>query len=88
MSLVNKTIFNAGDKTGTGDSIAAVQLDTRDISLIGDNDLSQSFQFGGDYDGSWRITLTGGGNTQTGTSFNIQVRNNGAWIDKFSASQF
>ena len=88
MSLVNKTIFNAGDKSGTGDSIAAVQLDTRDISLIGDNDLSQSFQFGGDYDGSWRITLTGGGNTQTGTSFNIQVRNNGAWIDKFSASQF
>jgi len=88
MSLVNQTIFDAGSKSGTGDDLAAIILDTRDISTIADNDLSQAFQFGGNYNGSWRILLTGGGNQQSGTSFNIQVRNNGSWVDKFSASQF
>lgn len=87
-SLINTSIFNAGNQTGTSDGLAAIQVDSRDIATIGDEDLSQSFQLGGNYDGSWRIVLTGGGNDPAGTSFNIQVRTGGVWIDKFNATQF
>ena len=87
-SLINTSVFDAGNNTGSNDALAAIQLDTRDIATIADDDLSQSFQLGGNFDGSWRIVLTGGGDDATGTSFNIQVRTNGVWVNKFNATQF
>ena len=88
MSLVNKSIFDAGDKTGTGDDIAAIMMDTRDVSTLATTAYSQAFQLGGNNDGAWRFLLKGGGSASNMTSFNIQVRQGSSWVDKWSLKQY
>jgi hypothetical protein len=87
VSTINKTIFDAGDKTGTGDDITAAQIDTRDLSTLGLSAYSQAFQFGGNYNGSWRMVVSGGDGNQAETKFRIQVRIDGTWVDKMVTKQ-
>jgi hypothetical protein len=87
VSSVNKTVFDAGDKTGTGDGITAAQIDTRDLSSLALTSYSQAFQFGGDYNGSWRMVVSGGNGNQGETKFRIQARIDGSWVDKMVTKQ-
>ena len=63
-------------------------MDTRDISTLATSAYSQAFQLGGNNDGAWRFFLKGGGSAANMTSFNIQVRQGGSWVDKWSLKQY
>jgi len=87
ISSVNKTIFEAGQTVGDGDDLAALQIDSRDLGSISTTSFSQALQFGGEYDGSWRFIISGGGGNQKSTQFHMQVRIDGSWVDKMVTKQ-
>lgn len=66
-----------------------VKIDTTDFSTFSNNDCSKVLQFGGDYDGSWRILvgMKSPGFDPNLTKLIIQVKINGIWITKFDLSQ-
>lgn len=72
--------FNGGDTATTGDDLAAIVLDDRQLTTLSNTTPAMSLQMGGDYDGSWRLCVVGGSNT----SLHFQTRSNGAWISKSS----
>jgi hypothetical protein len=87
VSTINKTVFDAGNTAGSGDNLAAIQIDIRDLKEISTSSLSQALQIGGDFDGSWRVCVSGGSGNQGETKFRIQVRIDGVWTDKMVIKQ-
>lgn len=77
-------VFSGGSTTAADDTLAAIQLDTRDIAALPTTAPSMSVQLGGDTDGSWRIVIYGGGGDATRTSLQIEARIGGAWVSKQS----
>lgn len=73
-----KQVFTGGDGS-TGDQLTAVQIDTRGVSSLAEGALLDSLQWGGNEDGSWRVTVQ---KTQTGSKFLIQSRVSGVWVTK------
>jgi hypothetical protein len=76
--------FQGGDETKTDDTLAAIVLDDRNLATLSVDVPCDALQIGGDYDGSWRVTVCGGGGSATATSFNIECRVSGAWVTKSS----
>ncbi|KAG5186390.1 hypothetical protein JKP88DRAFT_240994 [Tribonema minus] len=72
--------FVGGDVNTTGDDLAAIVLDDRNLTTLSNTTPAMSLQLGGDYDGSWRLCVVGGSNT----SLQFQVRSGGVWISKSS----
>jgi hypothetical protein len=79
----NEEIFN-GVSGGTGDALAAIVVDNRDLSLLASTTPAMSLNFGSvSKDGSWRLTIYGGSNTSLG----FETRINGAWVEKTAMYQ-
>ncbi|KAG5179785.1 hypothetical protein JKP88DRAFT_273619 [Tribonema minus] len=76
--------FDGGTSSVISDDLAAIVLDDRDISALSTSTPCMSLQIGGDTNGSWRISVYGGGGDSTATSFEIQCRVSGAWVTKSS----
>lgn len=74
-------IFNGGDKQPhfDGDGLAAVKIDDRNPTYMPMDSFLQGLQIGGDYDGSWRIVVRGGGGRDDSTTFEVQNRRRGVW---------
>ncbi|CAN0375719.1 unnamed protein product, partial [Phaeothamnion confervicola] len=47
--------FDGGATSGTADSLQAIIVDDRDFSTV--DGLAMSLQFGGNFDGSWRVLI-------------------------------
>jgi hypothetical protein len=75
--------FAGGDTATTGDGLAAIQLDTRNLKTLSDTVPAMALQIGGDYDGSWRWVVFGGSNT----SMQFQTRVSGSWVSKTAMFQ-
>jgi hypothetical protein len=79
----NEEIFN-GVSGGTGDALAAIVVDNRDLSLLASTTPAMSLNFGDPTkNGSWRLTIYGGSNTSLG----FETRVNGAWVEKTAMYQ-
>ena len=76
--------FQGGSTTVVDDTLASIVVDDRNLSTIPYTSLAMAVQFGGSYDQSWRIVISGGQGDSQGSSFQIQVRLAGVWITKSS----
>lgn len=76
--------FSGGVTTAIDDTLAAIVLDDRNIANLSDTTPCMALQLGGDFDGSWRLIIGGGGGDATQTSFAIQTRQGGVWVEKAS----
>jgi hypothetical protein len=71
---VGVTIFSGGVNNSLGDNLAALQISDNNPTILPTNQLIDSLNFGISVDGSWRITVAGGGNDPTKTRLVIQKR--------------
>ena len=74
-----RQIFTGGENASTGDQLAAIQIDSRNVETLPLGEMLDAIQIGGNYDNSWRICVV---NTASGSSFLIQTRQGGEWISK------
>lgn len=77
--------FAGGSTTAVDDTLHAVVVDNRDLAAL-NNSPGMSLQFGGDYNGAWRVVVYGGNGVATATSLQIQVRLAGIWVTKSAFS--
>jgi hypothetical protein len=76
--------FN-GKTGGTGDALAAIVVDNRDLSLLSSTTPAMALVLGAeDKNGSWRLVIYGGSNT----SLRFQTRVGGVWVTKSAMMQF
>jgi len=69
---------------GTGDDLAAIVVDDRDLSLLSATTPAMALNFGDPTkNGSWRLVIFGGSNT----SLQFQTRVGGVWISKSAMFQ-
>lgn len=69
------TTFNGGNSSGSGDDIHSIIVDDRFVGNFLTSNYSRSIQLGGDYEGSWRIVVRGGGSgTPSNSSLELQKR--------------
>lgn len=73
------TIFDSGDETGVGDSLAAIQISESCATDLSVNNYTDALQFGSNCDGALRITTRGGGGDATKTAMVVQRRTAGIW---------
>ena len=71
--------FYGGAKNSTTDQVAAIQIDTRSVGSLATNELLNALQFGGDFDGSWRLCVE---KTNAGSALLVQAREGGVWDTK------
>jgi hypothetical protein len=76
-------IFSGGTDGAVNDQLSAIQVDTRDVGTLATGAMLDAIQIGGNYDGSWRITVQ---KTSSGSQFMIQARDDGSWITKAAYS--
>jgi hypothetical protein len=76
--------FNGGVTSTTGDDLAAIVVDDRNMANISSSAPAMALQFGSDEDGSWRLCVYGGGGNATATSLQFETRVNGVWVSKSS----
>lgn len=74
--------FIGGSTTDYADPNASIILDNRDIATLPADVPSMSLMIGGNYNGSWRISIFGGGGNALATSLHFQARVNGNWVTK------
>ena len=73
------TIFDSGDETEVGDSLAAIQISESCPTDLSINNYTDAVQFGSNCDGAMRITVQGGGTVASQTAMVIQRRTAGIW---------
>jgi hypothetical protein len=76
-------IFSGGTDGAVNDQLSAIQVDTRNVASLATGDMLDAIQIGGNYDGSWRVTVQ---KTSSGSQFMIQARDSGAWVTKAAYS--
>ena len=74
-------IFNGGVQGVTSDVLSSIKIDTRDISTLNDGELMKCLQIGGDYAGSFRLSVQ---KVSTGSRLLLQARGPNSWITKTS----
>ena len=62
-------------------------VDSRDMKELNEETYSKSIQIGGDYNGSWRFLVSGGGGDPKESFLNIQVKIDGDWVSKWKIAQ-
>lgn len=78
-----RIIYDLGNSFTTGDDLKTIQVGTEEMGGLPKANLNQALQFGPDKDGSWRMTVQGGGGVAENTSLVLQHRINGEWTTKF-----
>lgn len=69
------TTFNGGNTTGSGDDLQSLIVDDRFVGSFLTTKFSRALQFGGNYEGSWRLLVRGGGaSTPEESSLLLQKR--------------
>lgn len=84
LTFTKQETFSGGSTTALDDTLAAIMVDTRNLNNIASTSDAMALQFGGNFDGSWRVVVSGAQGESQGSSFQIQVRIAGAWQTKGS----
>jgi hypothetical protein len=77
-------IFTGGTDGATSDTLSAVMIDSGNVfsSSFTDGELMQALQWGGNYNGSWRVCVQRV--SSSSSKFLIQARESGNWTTKSS----
>lgn len=81
LTFTKPETFFGGSTTAVDDTLHAIIVDNRDLASLS-NTYGMSLQFGGNFDGAWRIVVYGGSGVSNATSLQMQVRLGGVWKSK------
>lgn len=81
--FTTRQVFTGGTNGATDDQLSAIQIDNRDVTTLATNGLLDALQFGGNFDGSWRVCVQ---RVTGGSKLMIQAREGGVWVTKSSFS--